>query len=125
MEIFPIQSLKTWSGLAGVRGLELEERPSPGKQVTARVLTTTQAGKDMLDGLGLSLEQIGYQAGGRKIELFEGDTEGNSWATTRRRRSGTREWRPSPWTIPSDTSRSVASTASSRTVQKLWVPLWG
>src|SRR3989454_10604994 len=37
-----------------------------------------QAGKDMLDGLKLSLEQIGYQAGGRKIELFEGDTGGNS-----------------------------------------------
>jgi branched-chain amino acid transport system substrate-binding protein len=37
-----------------------------------------QAGKDMLDGLKLSLEQIGYQAGGRKIELFEEDTEGNS-----------------------------------------------
>jgi branched-chain amino acid transport system substrate-binding protein len=37
-----------------------------------------QAGKDMLDGLKLSLEQINYQAGGRKIELFEEDTEGNS-----------------------------------------------
>ena len=37
-----------------------------------------QAGKDMLDGLKLSLEQIGYQAGGRKIELFEEDTEGSS-----------------------------------------------
>jgi branched-chain amino acid transport system substrate-binding protein len=37
-----------------------------------------QAGKDMLDGLKLSLDQIGYQAGGRKIELFEEDTEGNS-----------------------------------------------
>src|SRR5260370_10349403 len=37
-----------------------------------------QAGKDMLDGLKLSLEQIGYEAGGRKIELFEEDTEGNS-----------------------------------------------
>ena len=37
-----------------------------------------QAGKDMLDGLKLSLEQISYQAGGRKIELFEEDTEGNS-----------------------------------------------
>ena len=32
----------------------------------------------MLDGLKLSLEQIAYQAGGRKIELFEEDTEGNS-----------------------------------------------
>jgi len=37
-----------------------------------------QAGKDMLDGLKLSLEQVGYQAGGRKIELFEEDTEGNT-----------------------------------------------
>jgi branched-chain amino acid transport system substrate-binding protein len=37
-----------------------------------------QAGKDMLDGLKLALEQITYQAGGRKIELFEEDTEGNS-----------------------------------------------
>src|SRR2546427_12173542 len=37
-----------------------------------------QAGKDMLDGLKLSLEQIGYQAGGRKIELFQDDTKGTS-----------------------------------------------
>jgi branched-chain amino acid transport system substrate-binding protein len=37
-----------------------------------------QAGKDMLDGLKLSLEQINYQAGARKIELFEEDTEGNT-----------------------------------------------
>src|SRR6202158_5723490 len=37
-----------------------------------------QAGKDMLDGLKLSLEQVGYQAGGRKIELIEEDTESNS-----------------------------------------------
>jgi branched-chain amino acid transport system substrate-binding protein len=37
-----------------------------------------QAGKDMLDGLKLSLEQVNYQAGGRKIELIEEDTEGNS-----------------------------------------------
>ncbi|HZP37200.1 MAG TPA: ABC transporter substrate-binding protein [Methylomirabilota bacterium] len=36
-----------------------------------------QAGKDMLDGLRMSLEQAGYQAGGRKIELIEEDTEGN------------------------------------------------
>jgi len=35
-------------------------------------------GKDMLDGLRLSLEQVGYQVGGRKIELFEEDTEGNT-----------------------------------------------
>ncbi len=37
-----------------------------------------QAGKDMLDGLKLSLEQVNYQAGGRKIDLIEEDTEGNS-----------------------------------------------
>ena len=37
-----------------------------------------QAGKDMLDGLKLALEQVNYQAGGRKIELIEEDTEGNS-----------------------------------------------
>ncbi len=41
-----------------------------------------QAGKDMLDGLKLSLEQVNYQvsgqAGGRKIELIEEDTEGNA-----------------------------------------------
>ena len=37
-----------------------------------------QAGKDMLDGLKLSLEQANYQAGGRKIELIEEDTEGSS-----------------------------------------------
>ena len=37
-----------------------------------------QAGKDMLDGLKMSLEQVSYQAGGRKIELIEEDTEGNA-----------------------------------------------
>src|SRR5438093_3314541 len=37
-----------------------------------------QAGKDMLDGLKLSLEQVNYQAGGRKLELIEEDTEGNA-----------------------------------------------
>src|SRR6185503_1953521 len=37
-----------------------------------------QAGKDMLDGLKMALEQVNYQAGGRKIELIEADTEGNS-----------------------------------------------
>jgi len=37
-----------------------------------------QAGKDMLDGLKMALEQANYQAGGRKIELIEEDTEGNS-----------------------------------------------
>src|SRR5919197_5358970 len=36
-----------------------------------------QAGKDMLDGLKLAFEQVNYQAGGRKIELIEEDTEGN------------------------------------------------
>jgi branched-chain amino acid transport system substrate-binding protein len=37
-----------------------------------------QAGKDMLDGLKLAFEQINYQAGGRKIELFEEDDRGDS-----------------------------------------------
>src|SRR5437667_3263075 len=37
-----------------------------------------QAGKDMLGGVKLTLEQFGYQAGGRTIELFEEDTEGSS-----------------------------------------------
>jgi branched-chain amino acid transport system substrate-binding protein len=36
-----------------------------------------QAGKDMLDGLKLSLEQAGHQAAGRKIELIEEDDDGN------------------------------------------------
>ena len=36
-----------------------------------------QAGKDMLDGLKMALEQANYQAGGRKIELIEEDDEGN------------------------------------------------
>src|SRR2546422_4727744 len=36
-----------------------------------------QAGKDMLDGLKLAFEQVNYQAGGRKVELLEEDTEGN------------------------------------------------
>ena len=34
-------------------------------------------GKDMLGGMQLYLEQIGYQAAGRKIELVIEDTEGN------------------------------------------------
>ena len=37
-----------------------------------------QAGKDMLDGLRMYLEQVGFQAGGRKIELIEEDDEGNN-----------------------------------------------
>jgi branched-chain amino acid transport system substrate-binding protein len=36
-----------------------------------------QAGRDMLDGFKMGFEQTGYQAGGRKIELIEEDTEGN------------------------------------------------
>jgi len=36
-----------------------------------------QAGKDMLDGIKMGFEQSGWQAGGRKIELIEEDTEGN------------------------------------------------
>ncbi len=62
----------------------LAARPSPAAE-TIRIgylgpLTGifAQAGKDMLDGLKLSLEQVNYQAGGRKIELLEEDTEGNS-----------------------------------------------
>jgi branched-chain amino acid transport system substrate-binding protein len=36
-----------------------------------------QAGKDMLDGLKMGLDQAGGQVAGRKIELIEEDTEGN------------------------------------------------
>src|SRR5947209_13289284 len=36
-----------------------------------------QAGKDMLEGLKLAFEQIGYQTAGRKIDLIEEDDEGN------------------------------------------------
>src|SRR5262244_4403964 len=36
-----------------------------------------QAGKDMLDGLKLALEQVNYEAAGRKIELIAEDSEGN------------------------------------------------
>jgi branched-chain amino acid transport system substrate-binding protein len=36
-----------------------------------------QAGKDMLEGLKIAFEEIGYQTGGRKIELIEEDDEGN------------------------------------------------
>ena len=36
-----------------------------------------QAGKDMLEGIKISFEQIGYQVAGRKIELIEEDDEGN------------------------------------------------
>jgi branched-chain amino acid transport system substrate-binding protein len=36
-----------------------------------------QAGKDMSDGLKMAVEQAGYQAGGRRIELIEEDDEGN------------------------------------------------
>src|SRR5262249_53627085 len=35
-----------------------------------------QAGKDMLEGLKLAFEQIGYQTAGRKMELTEEDEEG-------------------------------------------------
>src|SRR5215469_8982647 len=65
-----------------------------------------QAGKDMLDGLKLSLEQANYQAGGRKIELIEEDTEGSSAP-------------PSPSTASSSiTTRSTSSRVSSS-------PTWG
>jgi len=36
-----------------------------------------QAGKDMLEGIKLAFEQIGYQTAGRKIELIEEDDGGN------------------------------------------------
>jgi branched-chain amino acid transport system substrate-binding protein len=36
------------------------------------------AGKDMLDGLKLAFEELGYQTAGRKIELIDEDTEGQS-----------------------------------------------
>ena len=36
-----------------------------------------QADKDMLEGIRLAFEQIGYQSPGRKIELIEEDSEGN------------------------------------------------
>src|SRR5262245_50525235 len=36
-----------------------------------------QAGKDMDDGLKLAFEQANYQVAGRRIELFDEDTEGN------------------------------------------------
>jgi len=36
-----------------------------------------QAGKDMLDGLRLALEQVNHEAAGRKIELIAEDSEGN------------------------------------------------
>ena len=36
-----------------------------------------QAGKDMDDGLKFAFEQVNYQVAGRKIELFDEDTEGN------------------------------------------------
>src|SRR5262249_56645252 len=36
-----------------------------------------QAGKDMLEGIRLAFEQIGYQSAGRKIELIEEDSDGN------------------------------------------------
>src|SRR5260370_25751729 len=37
-----------------------------------------QAGKDMLDGLRLGLEEAGFQAGGRRIEVVTEDGEGNN-----------------------------------------------
>jgi branched-chain amino acid transport system substrate-binding protein len=35
------------------------------------------AGKDMLEGIKMALEQAGYQSAGRKLELIDEDTEGN------------------------------------------------
>lgn len=37
-----------------------------------------QAGKDMLDGVQMYLDEVGHQAGGRKIELIVEDDEGNN-----------------------------------------------
>ena len=37
-----------------------------------------QAGKDMLDGMKLGLEEAGFQAGGRKVELIAEDDESNN-----------------------------------------------
>ena len=37
-----------------------------------------QAGKDMLDGMRLGLEEAGFQAGGRRIELIPEDDEANN-----------------------------------------------
>jgi len=37
-----------------------------------------QAGKDMVDGMKMGLEEAGFQAGGRKIELIVEDDEGNN-----------------------------------------------
>ncbi len=46
-----------------------------------------QIGKDMLNGMDLALDEIGRQAGGRKIELIVEDTEGNpSTALTKARK---------------------------------------
>lgn len=80
-----MMSIRTAAGvLVALALVFLADRPATAAE-TIRVgylgpLTGifAQAGKDMLDGLKLSLEQINYQAGGRKIELFEEDTEGNS-----------------------------------------------
>ena len=61
----------------------LSTRPAPAQE-TIRVgflgpLTGVfaQAGKDMDDGLKFAFEQVNYQVAGRKIELFDEDTEGN------------------------------------------------
>jgi branched-chain amino acid transport system substrate-binding protein len=80
-----MRSLRTAAGVVIALALVfLADRPAAAAE-TIRIgylgpLTGifAQAGKDMLDGLKLSLEQVNYQAGGRKIELFEEDTEGNT-----------------------------------------------
>jgi len=36
-----------------------------------------QAGKDMLDGIKMAFDELGYQTAGRKIELIAEDSEGN------------------------------------------------
>ena len=70
-----------------VLGLTLGMLVAPGRGNAAETIKVgfmaplsgifAQAGKDMLEGIRLSFEQIGYQSAGRKIELIEEDSEGN------------------------------------------------
>jgi branched-chain amino acid transport system substrate-binding protein len=79
-----IRSLKRTTALAA---LGLAAVGGPGAAAGAETIKVgfmaplsgifAQAGKDMLEGIKISFEQIGYQAAGRKIELIEEDDEGN------------------------------------------------
>ena len=70
-----------------VLGLALGMLVAPGRGNAAETIKVgfmaplsgifAQAGKDMLEGIRLAFEQIGYQSAGRKIELIEEDSEGN------------------------------------------------